>query len=333
MKVIDWQLGLTLVYVEVPIGVIVSILVSYLLRESAKQAQLAVAQAQAFAKETQKLQDERIRIGEVKARLSEHYQGVLHSMQFWFDDLQPSVPTGSAYEPKLTYTVARLVAAYWYSPPPKTDLRKLETRTYVEESAPEVEAPLRGENWSKWVALRERANAHLTRVGELWQKVVDDIRSETSSLGLKEWDGTLALGKPVDHYWLHRLFTSLWLDYDSFQGQGTHLWDDANIVQGDDDYNRKKVWFFYDGGVQSTSREALEELKIWLPTEANAIAPAQKELREDADGIALDYDSLHRSWGKVERDYRGKRAERLLGSCPTCADWLAELDRLKTSGT
>jgi hypothetical protein len=321
LGVIDEQMGLTLLYVEVPIGVLVGI-VSSILRESARQAKLA----RSFAQETQRLQDRRIRITELEEQLTIHYQDILHTMQFWFED---SLPTISPFDgPKMTYTVLRLGAAYWYSPPQRTELKTLEIRVYVRDLAAEVEEHLGGHEWQRWVSLREKTNANLTRVKKAWANIEGDIRSMTNELGLTEWDGSLASGKPVNYYWMHFLLPNIWMDSQYSETNKEHIWDHEGIAQADDDYNRKKVWQLDNVWAQSESKDVLERLKKWLTIESEKVHPLEKEIREESKVIETDFEDLLKAWRSIEKDYRRKRVRRLPNSCPTCRPWLTELESL-----
>lgn len=282
-----------------------------------------------FAEEMMKVEVRRKRVSELEGHLVKHYDEVIHAMQFWFEDNFPASNPFSG--PKVSYFVfpkgfPALGSIHWYSPPLRIETQDLETRTYVQDSVAQVRSHLLGENWERWQKLCDKVNGHLGKVQALWEEIEQDVRTETKAIGLTEWDGTLALGKPLDYYWIHILFVNVWLDPEYFAQRGTHTWDEEKPSQGQDSYkNNASVWWLFSGQVQSSDKAALEKLKPWLTIESDKITPTKTALSVELASIQADFNQLHQGWRRLENDYRGGLMRRLPQSCSGCRPLLDEL--------
>lgn len=310
LKVLDLQLALTLIYVEVPTGLMLAWLVPILFERRSELAK-------------QRTID---RYKELKAYLKKHYEEeLLPVIRSWF--VRRSSGT------TLEYVV--LSASTHYGTNGNSDIVKLtEPPTPTPEILNDVIEHLsKGipQDWEAWLTLKAKVNSHLESVVKAWKNIEDNLTQECKELGLVEWDGRGQ--EPLNNYWMWRIMNMLWPDPEYFEHQGKHLWDDYRIQQesrsvtrSDGNAGAETVYRFGDFA-SSNKEENLDKLRTYLDQQSLTIGEIKKDLTREKSSLEKAGEDLRNSLRSIQENYE-RRHMNIPSSCSTCEEWLVELRSL-----
>ena len=270
------------------------------------------------------LEEKSKRIDVLRGYLTNHYENdILPPIGSWLNESPQANPFVT--EARVVYDVLGL-AYVAYNPPSQIFKKQLEFQevAYCEE----IESHLGAEDWSKWENLRNLTNGQLDKVIEILNEIETDIRDKAGGLGLEEWNGAFYRGDPAkygppkNYFWMHRLVYQIWYGGD---------WGSEQVTKQYDSFYKADCWNYAGGAAQSQTKEGLDKLTQWLPTEAAKIAterealpnlsPVQSalvEFRKMQGGIQYDYQTRH-------SDKAGVGIASLANSCSVCEQWIDEI--------
>jgi hypothetical protein len=294
LKFLDIQLALTLIYVEVPIGLMLAWLVPILFE---RRSELAKQHALGRYKED-------------KEYLKKHYEeDLLPVISSWFVRRSSGTP--------LEYTV--LSASAHYDTQGKSAIVKLtEPPTRTPEVLNDVIEHLsKGipQDWNEWVSLKEKVNSHLEKVVKAWKDIENSVREKCKELGFVEWNGRGS--EPPNSYWMWRIMIMLWSDPEYFEQQGKHLWDDYQIQAAE-------AWYRFGDFALSNKKENLDKLRTYLDHQSLVIAEIKKGLIREKSLLEKAGQEFQNSLSRVQEDYV-RHHKNIPSSCSTCEEWLVEL--------
>jgi len=312
-NLLDLRLAITLIVVEVPLGLGIAWLVPILFERRGKVIEKRMTD----------------RYDELKGYLKKHSEeDILPVLKRWTVDSAPSTIFGG-----LRYTVLS-VSAY-YAPKRQSSIGKL---TEPNTSNPNILADITEHlskgvpgDWRKWNGLKIEVASHLGKVVDEWNRIEDATRTECQELGLVEWDGTGQ--EPLERCTMTRIVETLWVDSDPSRGSGKHVWDIDPIpkeprlwVKPDGSGSREDVHRLLDLAA-SRNAETLKGLMRFLNSEGIEVRTTRENLAIESTAIEKEGQEFRTSLVAVADAYERLHVP-VPASCSTCGRWLVELKSL-----